>query len=178
MAVRFPEVGLLEELLAAHAGAIGRDFAAYRGHCYRVLQFAAAQLPQAELMLGRLAVTAVFHDIGIWTHGTFDYLEPSVEVASAYLAECGRRAWTEEVAEAIRGHHKVRPLEAGTFAEAFRRADWVDVSMGALRLGVERETIREAYAKWPAAGFHWRLVEFSWERAKKHPFSPLPMLRF
>ena len=39
-----------------------------------------------------MAIAAAFHDIGIWTAGTFDYLEPSVRVAAAYLTGTGRAA--------------------------------------------------------------------------------------
>ena len=33
----------------------------------------------------KIAVAAVFHDIGIWSNKTFDYLEPSVALAREYL---------------------------------------------------------------------------------------------
>ena len=174
-----PFVPLLEELLAAHAAALGADFQGYRGHCYRVLNFCAALAPDAETALDRLAVATAFHDLGIWTHKTFDYLEPSVQDATAYLRRNGRESWTDEVCLMIREHHRIRPghTTSAPLVEPFRRADWVDVSAGLVSFGLPRALIREAYSRWPSRGFHRRLVQLSWERFREHPLSPLPMLK-
>ena len=45
--MRITELPLLDELLQQHAAALGRDHAAYRNHCYRVVNFCAA-LSDAE----------------------------------------------------------------------------------------------------------------------------------
>lgn len=39
----------------------------------------------------KYAIAAVFHDIGIWTNHTLDYLDPSAGQAKAYLTETGSR---------------------------------------------------------------------------------------
>ena len=170
-------VALLEELLATHAAEIGSDFEGYRGHCYRVLNFCVALTPAPE-SVEKLAIATAFHDIGIWTHGTFDYLEPSVHGADAYLTRCGQAHWSEEVGQAIRTHHRIRSTESTTLIESFRRADWIDVTGGLLAFGLPRRFIREAFSAWPSAGFHRKLVRLSWDRFKAHPLSPLPMLKF
>jgi hypothetical protein len=92
------EIATLDELLTAHAGALGRDFTAYRNHTYRVVNLCAAQQPVGPEQLERLAIAAAFHDLGIWTDGTFDYLPPSVRLAEVHLARTGRAAWTPEMA--------------------------------------------------------------------------------
>ena len=172
-------VSLLEELLDAHSAELGRDFEGYRGHCYRVLNFCATLSPNSVWAEEKLAIATVFHDIGIWTHGTFDYVEPSVGVAKEYLAASGRDQWIPEVVLTIREHHKIFGITVAleSLVESFRRADWIDVSMGLITFGLPRQTIREAFAAWPSAGFHRKLIHLSWRRFKAHPLSPLPMLK-
>jgi ketol-acid reductoisomerase len=45
----------------------------------------------------------------------------------------------------IREHHKIRRFrgEAAGMIEPFRRADWIDVSLGVLSFGLPRERMRE-----------------------------------
>lgn len=171
-------VPLLEELLDLHAEEIGSDFRGYRGHCYRVLNFCVALRPEVGQAIERLAIATAFHDIGIWTNRTFDYLDPSIRVAVEYLEQTGKEPWIEETSLAIREHHRVTSsCGRGGFVEPFRRADWIDVSGGLLTFGLPRGLIREAFAIWPSAGFHRKLMHLSWERFKTNPLSPLPMLR-
>jgi len=42
-----------------------------------------------------------------------------------------------------------------------RRADWMDVSLGALSFGLPRARMRAIFARWPNAGFHKRLVQLT-----------------
>jgi hypothetical protein len=129
--------------------------------------------------LERVAVAAAFHDIGIWTARTFDYLAPSIAAATAWLARMGRSAWTPEIAAMIREHHKLRRYRAEPIGlvEAFRRADLVDVSHGLVAFGLPRRLRGEVFSKWPDAGFHLMLVRLTLGRLRTHPLSPLPMLR-
>jgi putative acetyltransferase len=64
--------------IRGHREALGHDLPAYENHVVRVLRFVAAL--GGELS-EPLVVAAAFHDLGIWTARTFDYLEPSVELA-------------------------------------------------------------------------------------------------
>jgi hypothetical protein len=127
----------------------------------------------------KTAVAAVFHDLGIWTHGTFDYLQPSVELASAFLQRSGRVVWTPEVTAMIREHHKITPYRGDRrwLVEPFRRADWIDVTRGLRTFGLSRTILGAILTNWPSAGFHRRLVELSLKRLRTHPLAPLPMLR-
>jgi HD domain len=172
------EIAALDEVLEAHAGELGRDSTAYRNHTYRVVNLCAALSPGEPEPLEKIAVAAAFHDLGIWTAGTFDYLEPSVRAAAAHLARAGRAEWTPEVTAAIRDHHKITAYRGPhRLVEPFRRADWVDVTRGLRRFGLPRSVLREVFAAWPDAGFHRRLLQLGLRRLRTHPLNPLPMVR-
>lgn len=171
------DVAALDEVLEAHRGVLGGDFTAYRNHAYRVLNFCVAQPAGAGAELEKTAVAAAFHDLGIWTDATFDYLEPSVRLATAHLARAGRSEWAPEITEMILQHHRISASGRGSLVEAFRRADWIDVSGGILTFGLPRTLIDAAFAAWPSAGFHKRLVQLELTRLRTHPWNPLPMVR-
>ncbi|HEV2843617.1 MAG TPA: phosphohydrolase, partial [Thermoanaerobaculia bacterium] len=120
-----------------------------------------------------------FHDLGIWTDDTFDYLQPSVRLASAHLAQSGRTEWTPEITAMIFEHHKISAYRGNPdwLVEPFRRADWIDVSRGLRAFGLSRSLLREIFSAWPSAGFHKRLVQLELKRLRTHPWSPLPMFR-
>ncbi len=170
---------MIEDVLSAWSASLGDDATAYRGHVYRMFNFCRALLDDAAFD-ERVAVAAVYHDLGIWSDGTFDYLAPSAARAEAYLAEHGRADEVREVAEMIAWHHKLRPCRwtGGERAEAFRRADLVDVSLGVVRFGLPRTYVSEIRAAFPNAGFHRCLVRVGAAWLVRHPLRPLPMMRW
>lgn len=174
------EIDTLDRLLNAHASALGGDLTAYRNHTYRVVNLCVALSNPDPETLEKFALAAAFHDLGIWTDGTWDYLEPSVVQATAHLAPSNQARWTAEIAAMIREHHKLTPYrgKAGPNVETFRKADWIDVTWGALRFGLSRSFFRSLHTTWPDAGFHSLLVRQTLKRAKRHPLSPLPMFRW
>ncbi len=166
-----------EDILEAHAGALGKDLPAYKNHVLRVLRF-------FRLLGGdcteQLVIAAAFHDLGIWTAGTFDYLEPSVALAESYLETSNRNDHVQETTAVIVNHHKLRPYR-GPFedsVERFRQADLVDVSLGLIRFGLPRADIRAIRSDHPNAGFHPRLLDLSLRQFLRHPLHPLPMVRW
>lgn len=175
------EIAILDQVLEEHAAALGEDFAGYRNHACRIANFCIALAPAAvdQDQLEKIGIAAAFHDLGIWTHGTFDYLAPSIAQALAFLERRGREEWRAEIEAMIADHHKLTPTrrDPSWLAEAFRRADWADVTMGLRGFGLSRELQREARERWPSAGFHRRLVQLSWGRLLTHPWNPLPMFR-
>ena len=173
------QIPTLETILGAHAAALGSDFEGYRNHVYRVANLCVSQLTGSTEEIEKIAVAAAFHDLGIWTDRTFDYLSPSARLASAYLSASGRAGWIPEITETIFGHHKVSTYRGpgGWLAEPFRRADWMDVSMGVITFGLSRRLFEAALSLWPRAGFHKRLVQLALRRVRTHPRSPLPMVR-
>ena len=173
------EIATLDAILTAHTTQLGDDFTLYRNHCYRVANLCAAQSPGGAQQIEKIAVAVAFHDLGIWTDGTFDYLQPSVRLARAYLAGPAKAEWEPEVSEMILNHHKISRYgqNPAWLVESFRRADWIDVTWGVLRFGLPRRTIRKLYETWPDAGFHKRLVQLELAHLRKHPFNPLPVLK-
>ena len=173
------EIATLDELLDAHAAELGNDFTAYRNHTYRVVNLCAALSASDPQQLQKMAIAAAFHDMGIWTDGTFDYLQPSIRLAGTHLAQSGRAEWTAEITGMILEHHKISAWRGDPrwLVEPFRRADWIDVSRGLRTFGLPRKLLGEIFATWPDAGFHKRLVQLSLKRLRTHPLSPLPMMR-
>jgi hypothetical protein len=170
-------VPTIDDVLSSHATALGDDFVPYRNHVYRIVNLCGAIAGPDELE--KMAVAAVFHDLAIWTNGTFDYIAPSIALAHDYLAARAREDWTAEVEGMIADHHKITPSRAdpGSLIESFRRADWIDVTRGLRRFGLPRPFVARLFAEWPSAGFHWRLVTLTLDRFRHHPLTPLPMLR-
>ena len=170
-------IPILDDVLNAHAGELGDDFAGYRNHTYRVVNFCVALSPGGTVPLDKIALAAAFHDLGIWTDRTFDYIPPSIRLARTYLTGSGQSSWTSEIAEMIFQHHKLLPYHGDSLVEQFRCADLVDVSGGLLKSGLTREFVNNVLATWPNAGFHRRLVMLGLQRLRTHPWSPLPMVR-
>jgi hypothetical protein len=180
---------IVDQVLGAWDAALGRDAAAYRGHVYRVFHFARAIATSLAGAIGDdarddvIAAASAFHDLGIWSDGTFDYLDPSVARARAWLADhpsFDADADADAVEAMIRLHHKLTPClpEAGPLAEAFRRADLVDLSLGALRAGLPRAYVAEVRVAFPNAGFHLALGRIGGGWLLRHPLRPLPMMRW
>ena len=171
-------VAAIDQVLDDHAAALGDDFIAYRHHVYRVVNLCAA-IVEDRVDLEKIAIAAVFHDLGIWTDKTFDYIAPSVVLARQYLIAHGRADWIAEIERTIADHHKITTSRAGpaSLIEAFRRADWIDVTYGVRTFGLPRPLIRSVLVHWPSAGFHRRLVQLTVQRFRTHPLTPLPMIR-
>jgi HD domain len=170
----------VEQVLDNHASELGHDVIAYRNHVYRVVNLCVAILGDNRVELEKITVAAVFHDLGIWTNHTFDYIAPSVALAREYLAARGMADWIPEIEAMIADHHKVTPSHADpqSLVESFRRADWIDVTRGLRRFGLPRTFIAAVDAAWPNAGFHPRLVQLTIDRLMKHPLTPLPMVKW
>ena len=170
----------VDAVLEHHASALGGDFIGYRNHVYRVVNLC-LEIAGGEnrVELEKVAVAAVFHDLGIWTNRTFDYIAPSVALAREHLSACAHADWIPEIEAMIVDHHKITPSRPDrmSLVEPFRRADWIDVSRGLRTFGVPRSFIASLFTVWPSAGFHWRLLELTVDWFPKHPLAPLPMVK-
>ena len=169
----------VEEVLDNHALELGHDFIAYRNHVYRVVNLCVAIVGDGCVELEKIVVAAVFHDLGIWTNHTFDYIRPSVTLAREHLSASAHADWIPEIEAMIVDHHKITPSRPNrvSLVEPFRRADWIDVSRGFRTFGVSHSFIASVFTAWPSAGFHWRLLALTVDRFLKHPLTPLPMVR-
>lgn len=170
----------LDALLEQHAHALGSDFTAYRHHAYRVANFYCLLHTQSKPDLDKLAIAVAFHDLGIWTAHSFDYLPPSRALAAEHLHDIGHPEWQREIIEMIENHHKLRRCSPALPAsvEIFRRADWVDVSRGRLRFGLARCEVAQVMALFPNAGFHRLLARLTLRHWLRHPLRPLPMFHW
>ena len=169
----------VEEVLDDHASELGHDRIAYRNHVYRVMNLCLAIVGDS-VEIEKIAVAAVFHDLGIWTNKTFDYIAPSVAIAREHLAARGMADWIPEIEAMIEDHHEItssRP-DPHWLVESFRRADWIDVTRGFRRFDLPRTFVAAVIAAWPNAGFHRRLVELTLGQWRKHPLNPLPMVKW
>ena len=169
----------VEEMVAHWGTALGGARAAYSGHAYRVLNYARA-LIGTERHDAELALAAAYHDLGIWSDRTFDYLGPSQQRAEAFRREGAPDIDAELLALLIKDHHLLRRPRTGSepaLRDAFRRADLVDVSGGTLRAGLPAALVREVEHAFPYQGFHGILLKTAFHWAVRHPFRPLPMLR-
>ena len=169
----------IEALFDAHSERFGKDQTAYRNHIYRVINLVACQRVLSDEELDQVAIAGFFHDAGIWLAGTFDYLDPSSRLACHYLEAEGLQAWGPVVEAMILNHHKVSRFspDKRDLAEMFRRADWIDVSLGLLRFGLPAARIRRIRDTFPNAGFHALLLKLSGQQLLSQPWRPLPMLR-
>lgn len=170
----------LDALLQNYAEAFGPSRQAYTNHVYRVINIAALLLPPKGEALEKLAIAGAFHDIGVWADKTFDYLAPSEKRASAYLDEIGRPEWKQDVGAMVRWHHKITsvPQSEAPIAEAFRKADWIDVLHGAITCGIPRARLSEIFKAFPNAGFHVLLVKLTVKQLLTKPWNPMPILRW
>lgn len=145
---------LIEELMLHYAPVIGDDVKQYKNHVYRMFLYCLL-LDRNKDNVEKYAIAAVFHDLGIWTYRAFDYLTHSIEQASDYLAETGRSHLAEEIGLMICWHHKTGIYEGQfiTTVETFRKADWIDVSLGWQRFGLDMKKVIAIREKFPSRGF-------------------------
>ncbi|MCB9306120.1 MAG: HD domain-containing protein [Lewinellaceae bacterium] len=169
---------LIEAVLERYRSHLGEDYDKYRNHVYRVYSLCLLFDGDAANR-DKYALAAAFHDLGIWTDRTFDYLDPSIGQAGAYLRETGRADWIDEISQMIFWHHKLSPYNAGnkTTVDNFRKADWVDLTLGSLAFGLRRNAIRAIRQRWPNAGFHVFLLKKSVQNFFMHPLNPLPVFK-
>jgi hypothetical protein len=169
---------LIESLLQRYREVLGSDRERYRNHVFRVF-YNCIQLDDEDAYASRYAIAAVFHDIGIWTDHTFDYLDPSIRQVKEYLREAGRAELTDEISLMIAWHHKISPYKGRheRLVETFRKADWMDVSLGALTFGADRKSMKKNRERFPNRGFHWFLVKQTVKNFFRHPLNPVPVFR-
>jgi hypothetical protein len=76
-------------------------------------------------------------------------------------------------------HHRLTPYRGGhaALAEAFQRADLVDVSQGLLRAGLPRDFVAAARRAFDVGSFFTRAIPRMVVRnAREHPLDPMPPL--
>ncbi len=178
-------IPFLEALFEPWRTVIGEDYAGYRNHVYRMVQFTWAikdqqGQPLTEDDKKKIMIAGVFHDIGIWVDNTLDYLEPSVPPAMQYLQDNQLEDWCDEIRLMITEHHKLRQYngEHQGIVELFRKGDLVDFSLTAITFNLPKHYIKEMKSALPNAGFHLGLLKKGLKWFLRHPINPVPMMKW
>ena len=150
----------------------------YRNHVYRMVNFCFAQGRFDAEQKEKIIIAGCFHDLGIWSADTWDYLPPSIELANDYLSRTDCEDWQSEVSTMIDQHHRIRSCEPGSLVDVFRRGDLVDFSLGLFKCGIPRDFIHQVKNAFPNAGFHRQLVSHACRWTLRHPLNPVPVLRW
>jgi len=174
------QIPLLEEIFSEWKDIIGSEYEGYRNHVYRMINFCFLLQPCSDEEKKKIIIAGAFHDIGIWVKNTVDYIPPSLPPMIDYLKTNDLISWTDEIQLMITEHHKVRECknEQYPLVELFRKADLVDFSFGLVKFGLSKETIENVKTKIPNANFHKNLGKRAWFWFLKHPFNPVPMVKW
>jgi len=171
------DIPLIDEILSAHKNELGKDLAGYRNHVYRMVNLCLVHAEFDTDQREKIVIAGSFHDLGIWTADTFDYLSLSVDLAMEYLDRKGLNEWRREISEMIDLHHRLRH-NSEPLAEIFRRGDLVDLSLGIIKCGVSTDLVRAVKREFPNAGFHKQLVRRASRWFCRHPLNPVPVLKW
>lgn len=170
----------IEELLLPYRGLIGSHYIHYKNHAHRVVNFALELKDEIKADdEEKMVIAAVFHDIGMWTANSFDYLNPSITEATIYLKELGKIEWVEEISLMIDMHHKSTKYY-GAFAEnveAFRKADLIDLTKGLTRFSLSKNILSKYYEEFPMGNFRKIIVSKFMKNLLRNPLRPLPMFK-
>jgi len=172
---------LIEQILDEHRDRARGDAAGwngYRGHVYRIFNYARALAPDVPERDDKLAIAAAFHDLEAFT--SLDYLAPSIAAQDTWLRRTGRAAWGDELAVIVAEHHRVTPYRGAhaALAEAFRVADLADVSQGLVHPGIPRAFMQQVRATFDVGSFFTKVVPLAvLRRIARHPLDPLPHMR-
>lgn len=166
------EIPLIDEILA------DPKLTGYRNHVYRMVNFCFAQGEFDVEQREKIVIAGCFHDLGIWSADTWDYLPPSIALAEEYLAGTDHEDWRTEISKMIDLHHRIRKCADGSLVEIFRRGDLVDFSLGILKCGIAPDFIRAVKKEFPNAGFHRQLLAHACQWTLRHPLNPVPVLKW
>ena len=174
-------VPYLDMILKENEKYLAQDFIAYRNHCYRVYNIALGLFPKPppKQVQEIFAIAVAFHDLGIWTDDTIDYLPPSSKLAENWLKKHSRTSDLELVYLLIDNHHKITAYTGKheELVEIFRKADWIDFTLTIRNFGVERSDIYAYTAPFPNKGFHLALFKMLIKSTFRLQ-QPFPMFKF
>ena len=172
-------IPLVEEILGEYKAQMSKAYMGYRNHVYRMLHFCFALHRVEGDERKKFIIAACFHDLGLFTHDTLDYLPPSRELAAEYLKDKKKEDWVEEVGLMIDMHHKITEYDGRyRLVEIFRKADLAGFSLGLFKGEIPGEFVYEVKEAFANAGFHKFLLQFGTQWFFKHPFNPLPIFKW
>ena len=171
---------ITDSILESYKSIIGNDYDGYRNHVTRMLNFCHYLLPDIKPEQSeKLQIAGAFHDIALWTHDRVDYLVPSYQECTAYLASNHKTHWQNELQVIIDMHHLLTQYEGpySILVEVFRKADLVDFSLGLIKHGIDKAFIHAVKQALPNCGFHACLGRFTVKQLLRNPINPAPMIR-
>lgn len=171
-------IPLAEKILGEWKNEIGRDYEGYKNHVYRMIHFCFARNDFKAEVREKIIIAGCFHDLGIWSDDTFDYLPPSIALAKNYLQQNDLGHWADEISLMIGEHHKIGKFADNQIVEVFRKGDLVDFSLGFVKCGLPKTYIKNVKKHFPNAGFHRCLIRVSSRWFLKHPLDPVPVLKW
>ena len=171
-------IPMIDKILGSRRDALGKDYLGYRNHVYRMVHFCFVQGELSDDEKQKIVIAGCFHDLGIWTAGTFDYILPSQALAMEYLDQRGFSSMASQIGQMIGEHHKLRTFADDHLTEIFRRGDLTDLSLGFVTNRIAKSYIREVQAHFPNAGFHKYLVRLAARWICRHPLRPVPVLKW
>ncbi|MBD2182481.1 HD domain-containing protein [Planktothrix sp. FACHB-1355] len=174
------DIPLLEKILAPWQETMGSNYQPYKNHVYRVVNFCLMLHQCTPDDREKSIVAGCFHDLGIWTDKTVDYLAPSVKLAKKYLKENSQEQWSNEIELMIERHHQITKYRNSEYplVEVFRKADWVDVSKGIRSFGLSKHDIQKVLDTFPNLGFHQILFNLAKAELLTYRRNPLPMMKW
>jgi len=173
-------IPLLEEILGEWKTIIDKDFEAYKNHVYRMLHYCFYLHKTTEEERHKLIIAACFHDLGLWSDNTVDYLPPSIILARKYLQQNKLEHWSTEIELIIDMHHKVTAYTNSDYplVEIFRKSDLADFSLGLIKGDISADYVARIKTTFPNAGFHKMLCKEQGKWLLKHPLNPFPIMKW
>ncbi|RLA06129.1 MAG: hypothetical protein DRQ51_10280 [Gammaproteobacteria bacterium] len=173
------QIPLLDGILEKYQGIIGDEYLGYKNHVYRMVHFCQTLKKCNEDESKKIIIAGAFHDIGIWTDNTFDYLSPSISQAMKYLKKNNLEYWSDEIRLMISEHHKISEYNNKKYAlvEIFRQGDLIDFSYGFFKFGIPKSYIKSVKATFNNAGFHKNIGKRAVKWFIKNPLKPAPMMK-
>lgn len=168
---------IIDSVLNLYKTELGKDYEQYKNHVYRVFNLSVPYI-LSNKNITNLAITCAFHDIGIWTNNTFDYLSPSIKLAKKYCVDNNLDFRTiDDIEIMISKHHKLTKIKNNDLAEIFRISDLVDLTWGFIRKGRSKQDIKMLKKTFPNKGFHLNLTKLFFKNLFINPLNPLPMYK-
>ncbi len=167
----------IEDILAHYKNELGEHFQKYRNHVYRVYHYTIILSQYDDTDKTKLAIAAAFHDIGLWTANTLDYLSPSINLSRDYLQKNNLQTLDDEVEQIIDNHHKLTRYKKNNLPEFFRQADLMDLTSCIINFGVSRKQVHDIKKQFPSLGFKRYIFKQILLNFVKHPLNPLPIVK-
>ncbi|MFT6855268.1 MAG: hypothetical protein ACJA0X_001242 [Cyclobacteriaceae bacterium] len=166
----------IANILNSYKHFLKNDFSSYCHHCQRLYQYSLTLLLMKENR--KLAICAAFHDLDIWVSRDMDYLSNSSEMAIDYCKKNQLNFLFDEINFVISNHHKIKKIKGNIEAEAFRKADLIDLSAGFVKYHLPKSIGQELEEKYPRLKFSRIISVKILKYALRNPQKPLPMIKW